>query len=578
MKRLVLLLILSATIAAADSALAWEFSMKGEAEFRYRYWTRTGNNDIFGTMDANFVSLGINHLGTFPTYATTNRGGATFGVLAGENRFGSDMSLTDYRTTLFPKIVVNKAIELSASLNLTSLGIWSDGQPLVAGRTDPPDSPANVGYVNSLYVPIQDRPVNVNVPNTYVTIQWLKMGIKTPMLDFSIGYRDSSFGMGLRKHKCNRASSSFAVTARYGPFKIGFGPYFNRDLSAWGWNPTTARSRNEGAGAPQRQEDKRNYFEAFFADLEYANGPFVFQMVSESYRQPSAPSPVNARGTALTVSPPSDDIIRYRIGTAAKYFNGRFFLNAESYWFNRWRSGRGTGTPGGLVNQNEDDTAWLYGAETGAVAGPLKMTLNYVRATGDDPSTRYTSEDAATADQGLSACYMKDWAYIMYYMYGTGDGWDVAGWGQPTNVHHVGLRGDFAVASNLNVSVTSAYAWRDQPNAYTWGGTYQIGLRHFTNADIIAGTRRAVPDHAREIGWEVDLGVNWKLLENLVWNSTFAYWQPGNWWSYAFPNTANMYRNGVVPNGNTSEALATFNSGRHIDALIAVETNLLVAF
>ncbi len=586
MKRLVILLSLFAFLAAAGSAFAWEFSMKGESEWRYRYWSRTGDDDIFGTMDANFVNLGINHLSTFPTYATTNRGGSDgglFGVLAGENRFGADMSLTDYRTTLYPHIKVNKAIDIAASVNLTSLGIWSAGQPYEAGRTNAPDSLPNVGYVNSLYVPIQDRAVNVNVPNTFVTLQWLKLGIKTPMVDFSIGYKDSSIGMGLWKHKGNRASSSFGITAHYGPFKIGFSPYFNRELSAWGWTPATGRSRNEGAGAPQRQEDRRNYFNAFFGEIQYACGPLVFQLVSDSYRQPSAPTPNSARGAALTVANPSDDIMRYRIASAVKYFNGRFFFNAEADWFNRWRSGRGTGTPGALVNVNEDDSGWLYGIETGALAGPIKVTLNYVRATGDDISTRFTSEDAATSEQGVSACYMKDWGYLMYYMYGTGDGWDAAGWGQPTNFHHVGSRWDYAVASNLNISVTGAYAWRDQPTAYTFGGDYQKGMRPYTNADLLAfqtgaSTRRPVPDSAREIGWEIDLGMNWKLLENLTWNTTFAWWQPGNWWQNAFPNTAHIYRLGLVPNTNTSEAIATFNPGRAIDPLIAVETNLLVSF
>ncbi len=75
--------------------LAWEFTMKGEAEYRYRYWTRTGNRDIFGQMNSTACDLGINHLVTFPTTGTTTRIGnaganglATFGVLAGENRFG----------------------------------------------------------------------------------------------------------------------------------------------------------------------------------------------------------------------------------------------------------------------------------------------------------------------------------------------------------------------------------------------------------------------------------------------------------------------------------------------------------
>lgn len=571
-------------VGAVSTCCAWELSMKGETEWRYRYWTRAGNRDIFGAM-GDTVNLGINHLQTFPTTATTNRGSGTFGVLAGENRFGADMQLTDYRMTLFPKIVVNPAIEITASVNLTSLGIWSDGQPLIGNGTVAVPSPRDPGYVNSLYVPIQDRPVAVDVPNTYVTLQWLKTSIRTPMLDFSIGYNTSKIGMGLWKHECNRASASFGVSAIYGPLKIGLAPYFGRNQSAWSLGSST--SRIEGQGATQRQEDRRNYFRAIEGEIEYTNGPLYFQLVSDSYVQPNAPIP-DARGAAInTTAVPDADVIRYRLAFVTKYFNGQYFFNAEADWFTRWRSGRGTGQTTLLVNQNDDNEGWLYGLETGFLCGPAKFTVNYARATGNDPSTRHTTEDAADSEQGLSACYMKDWGYLMYYMYGTGDGWDAAGYGQPTNFHHVGARLDYAIASNLNLFAVYAYAWRDQPNAYRLGGDYQLGIQQWNNDNIMMvqqGTfqGRAVPDSAREIGWELDLGLNWKLLENLTWDTTFALWKPGNWWAHAYPNTAAMYLLGIVPNANpdtlAGEAAAIIGLGRPIDPLIAVETRLLVSF
>jgi hypothetical protein len=489
--------------------------------------------------------------------------------------------------TLFPKIVINKAIDVTGSVNLTSLGIWSDGQPLISGTTAFVPGPARaVGFVNSLYVPLQDRPVAVDVPNTYVTVQWLKTSIKTPMLDFSIGYKTSKIGMGLWKQECNRASASFSVSANYGPFKFGLSPYFGREQSAWSLG--TSRSRNEGPGAAERQEDRRDYFRAIEGEIEYQNGPFYFVLVSDSYVQPGAQNPANNRGAAITTtSVPTEDIVRYRIATAMKYFNGQYFFNAEADWFNRWRSGRGTASTTQLVNQNRDNSAWLYGLETGFLCGPAKVTANYVRATGNDPSTRHTTEDAADSEQSLNACYMKPWGYLMYYMYGAGDGWDAAGYGQPTNFHHLGSRLDYAIAANLNLSVVYAYAWRDQPTAYRLGGDYRIGAQQWSNEDIRLaqlGTFRghAVPDSARDIGWEVDLGINWKLLENLTWDTTLAYWKPGTWWSFAFPNTAEIYKLGYVPtaipNNAFGEATATQQLGREIDALFSVETRLLVSF
>jgi hypothetical protein len=569
-------------VSLVSSASAWEFSMQGDVEWRYRYWLRTGNNDMFGQMDDSFVNLGINHLATFPTTGTSNAGGPTFGVLAGENRFGPAMSLTDYRMTIYPVIKVNPAIQLAASVNLTSLGIWSDGQPYVN-----PPATANVGYVNSLYVPIGDRAAASDIPNTYVTLQWLKARIQTPIMDFSVGFKDSWTGMGLWKHKFVRASASFGVSAVYGPLKIGFTPYFSRRRSAWSLGDG-ATSRNTGSAAIERYDDRRNYFQALEGEIEYINGPLVLQIVSDFYREPFSPT-VDARGVALTAAGSStDDEIRSRIATAVKYFNGRHFFNAEADWFNRWRSNRDTAAgPSGPVNLDENANAWLYGIETGCICGPMQLTANYARATGQDPSTRITTEDAAAGEQGLSSAYMKPWGYLMYWMYGTGSNFDADGYGQPTNLHHLGFRLDYAVASNLNFFTVYSNAWRDQPNAFRFGGSYQIGLRTFTNADILTAqgggfAGRAVPDNFRFVGWEIDTGVHWKLLENLTWNTTLCLWQPGNWWGAAYPNTSAIYRAGVVPNANPNnaagEVLATLNFERKIDPLFAMESTLFINF
>jgi hypothetical protein len=595
--------------AIAVPAFAWEFSMKGDAEWRYRYWTRTGDNDIFGYQDGSQVYLGINHLKTYPTSNIQNAPGTApavtgasglFGVLAGENCYGKEMSFVDYRVTLYPKIQVNKAVSLEGSLNLTSLGIWSDGAPYKQG-TGVANAPA-VGWVNSLYVPIGEEQAGVSIPNTYLTMQYLKLGIISPMLNFSIGYKASAWGLGLWKNACNRPSTSFDVSAVYGPLTIGFAPYFARSQTGWGVGGT---SRNEGAGSYQRQEQRRNYFLALEGYVNYRSGPLDMGIVSDSYVQQHS-NRVTGRlasltGAGVTTRPDQDDV-RYRIDTYAKYFNGRFFADAEFAWFTRWRGGRGSADPSSAataatlrVQPDQDANAFLYALETGMVCGPSKVTLNYVRATGQDPSSRYDGEDAGSSEQATSACYMKDWGLLMYYMYGTGTGWDAAGDGQPTDFVHLGGKLDYAVASNLNLFGLVSYAWRDNPAAWTLGGDWRGAVRPFTNNDIAAfkglgwagaySGQTSIPNSAADIGWEVDAGFSWKLLENLVWKSTFAYWQPGSWWSYAYPNTANIYRfaGGTVPGtagtlagADRQDAIA--GAGRSIDPLFAVESNLLINF
>jgi len=49
MKRLFTVVLGVLLIAAITApALAWEFSMTGEGEFRYRYFSRLGSGDLFG--------------------------------------------------------------------------------------------------------------------------------------------------------------------------------------------------------------------------------------------------------------------------------------------------------------------------------------------------------------------------------------------------------------------------------------------------------------------------------------------------------------------------------------------------
>jgi hypothetical protein len=572
-----LALVLLAIVAAP--AFAWEFALQGQTEWRYRYWTRNGNQDIFGSMNSSVVNLGINHLRTFPTGgANTRGGGSTIGVFAGENCYGAEMSLTDMKMELFPTFKLNPAISISMGVNLTSLGVWSDGQPYT-----PKDQ--NLGYVNSLYAMIGDPQVATNVPNTFVTLEWLKIGMTTPMMDFSFGYKKTAFGIGLWKHDCQSSSTSFAVSTKYGPFVIEFAPYLSRNGSEW---KNYGYSRNEGAKSQERQVDRRNYFLAYAGGVSYMSGPLLLQFYSDSYRQPAAPR-VTPRLGAISVGNPSDDVLRYRLAFAAKYNNGRFFFNGEVDSFNQWKSGISTSTGSGATLMQKvgtDNIAYQYGAETGLIGGPAKVTLSYVRATGDDPSSRKTDEDAMDGDTTATSCFMKQWGYLMYYMYGTGDGFNAAGEGNPTNFQHVGGRLDYAVAANLNVFGVYSYAWRDQPQAYRLGGNYLDGLKLWGNDDLwtvqkaglVAGHDLPVPDSARDIGWEVNAGLNWKLLENFTWSTTFAYWQPGTWWSYAYPNTAHIY---VLAAGGTpvaNKVNAIYGAGRAIDPLMAVETTMRFNF
>jgi hypothetical protein len=587
-------------IALSAPVSGWEMKLEGEWEWRFRYWTRTGTNDIFGSMDSTFVNLGVNHLNTWPNDETQKEGWAVnpaptgtsaqgrFGVVAGENNWGPDASIVDLRLTLFPIIRVNEAITFTAGVNLTSLGLWSGGQPL--------DILGSRGYINSLYVPLGSRPAAADVPNTAVTLQWLEGVIRTPIVDLSVGYKTTRLGMGLWKHEENRASASFAARIGHGPLRIGFSSYFSRRNSDW----RAYTGINTGPRAQMRKEGVRNYLPGMTGRIEYRNASLEVVCAFDVYTCAQTPN-TNARYTDIRpAAPTSSDEFRYRLHASSRYHDGTFFWNWEVDSFNRLRSGRATANEAGtLVNEGRDVHAWLYGTEMGALFGPNRFTVNYVYASGDNPSTRTDNEDAQRGDSGVNDGYMRHWGYLMYHMYGTGTNFGANGYGFPSDFHHFGLRLDRSVAANLNVWALVAYALRDQPNSYVLGGDWAYGLRKFTNDELLEtvpgsslndNLPNPVPDHAREIGWEVDFGLDWQILENLTWRTTFAYWKPGNWWSYAYPNTANLFRvnNGAAPNANSrnnyintdpnAENAATFGLGRDIAPLFAIETNLLVQF
>jgi hypothetical protein len=41
----------------------------------------------------------------------------------------------------------------------------------------------------------------------------------------------------------------------------------------------------------------------------------------------------------------------------------------------------------------------------------------------------------------------------------------------------------------------------------------------------------SIPDN--NLGWELNTGFDWNLLQNWVVSASFGYWQPGKWFNFA---------------------------------------------
>jgi hypothetical protein len=139
------------------------------------------------------------------------------------------------------------------------------------------------------------------------------------------------------------------------------------------------------------------------------------------------------------------------------------------------------------------------------------------------------------------------------YNYGAGlNAYNLSFDGYMRDANVFAARVDYAVAANLNIYGTFFWAERTS-NGYGWGciapndpgdplvaaaptppvllapsGVNDGNIRISVNG---APGSPNIPDPA--LGWELNAGFDWKLLEGLTTGVLVAYWFPGKWFRYA---------------------------------------------
>ena len=215
---------------------------------------------------------------------------------------------------------------------------------------------------------------------------------------------------------------------------------------------------------------------------------------------------------------------------------------------------------------------WRFVAELGALAGPAKMSLLYAWVSGGDlrhgiqidrsgrlpqpflrdiPGNQYREDNEWLDQVGRFRIYpvsqltntqvFKPYSLIMVYNYGLGtDVSPQSGKGWVQDAQCIAARLDYAIASNLNVFGTFFTARRTTNSGYNWGyirpslnmdGSVDLGNRSPDNGNFTGQPIPTVPDN--DLGWETNVGFNWKLLEGMTLGCTFGYWVPGVWFKYA---------------------------------------------
>jgi hypothetical protein len=598
--------------AVSAPALAWEYEMTGEHEYRWRYLARTGNNDLFGLAGAQETTgvpvgfAGINswNTGAIPAANAIGGAAATFITRGGFSTWESDALYVDQRLTFVPTFRVNQAIRVHGMYNVggfRNMYNMSAGGPNLSGVGVPPFERYMPNYTS-----------DSSAMSTAALGSWeqVRATVQVPWGILSYGMKDFPFGIGLFSSQRLRGSS-FVFIAPYGPMRfIG---------AIWELSSTV-----NGSGTFNFRPDATNKNTWFGAlGFTYEAGPLSIGgiWVGQNFHR-NAANDTPGGFPAVTGSLGSDRSVNL-FSFSTKYNSGRFFANLGYDWATLDTANlRPTGgfappaapnlnflVPGAHVEQ------YHLMAEVGALAGPAKVSLMWAQSSGpvlNDNSGTYSSlgygalgisrnpnvlngfNPKTYAGWGIDWQAMEPYQYLMFGVYAGGNQ-TFSGLflsddthGMMSDAYTFAGRVDYAVASNLNVYGTYLWAHRLEA-AGTFMGQYASTGASTTiaTADTRANFRgnigagndnfeRYVPNGY--LGWEMTLGMDWKLLEGLTLRTRYAYWQPGDWFTYAYQTImpGQPFGPGPIIGVGVPYSVSGFLGSR--DAIQAFEGSLFINF
>ena len=154
---------------------------------------------------------------------------------------------------------------------------------------------------------------------------------------------------------------------------------------------------------------------------------------------------------------------------------------------------------------------------------------------------------------------IKQYAWLVGIYGGGNNSFDGRGYWTAQDFLSYAARLDYTVAANLNVFGSYVSMNRASDTGTRLGQLTAAVPCRATSAAVAVPN---VPDDY--LGWEANVGVNWKLLEGLTFNSQFAYWQPGDWFKFAYVD-----QGATIPNtfGNITAFVRSWPCYRSCDRL-----------
>ncbi|HTY24292.1 MAG TPA: hypothetical protein VMC85_14250 [Desulfomonilaceae bacterium] len=512
-------------LLGGTSAHAWQLADLDVAfTWKYEWYNQTGHKGFFGRYNVD------NGPGT-----TTNQNFWNGGQFDTNITTSADAGWSYFYMEFNPQFRINPAIKMTGKYRLGTYG-----------------DPINSNYHT------QDSP---GVNNAFSEGQWTMLWVtaQTPWGVLGIGKRPWRWGTGLQYDTDGATTESIVLAVPYGPLDIGIGYYPYRFIGTSSIPAFTALgdpydlitvtpgisrqyfSRADKSGSPQTD---------VLAFVTYSNGPLhagILVNYGTFHIGPEAPlNPLIAH------QPVAQDSEFCHGSIFTKYMNGRFFFNAEAawlYWTDRYSDPTGLFLQNGIPATTRYIEQWRYIMELGSVCGPAKASFLFAVTPGPDRRNGIfigkqpaafiwhpTFENFYLANFSVFRSY----AYIFSYDYGSGlNAYNLSNDGYIRDASVFGARIDYAVAANLNLFGSFAWAERTS-NGYSWGcigpnaGAGAFPAPVDGNIDFTLNRYPASPNIPdRSLGYEVDAGFNWKLLEKWQIGMVFGYWQPGKWFNYA---------------------------------------------
>ncbi len=598
-------------------AFAWDFTMSGQFEWRYRYLGRAnGYQDLFGDMRLQDNPLLAFPAGTGPIgfagpnfwrgyngpsggpMATGSWGSQVQIVRAGFAFADADASEYDQRMTFLPEIRINNAIRLRGNVDLAGIRQKYNHRDLQT------NGPMDRWYQDRMSQNAFDTAMIPSVNQWHLTAQ-MPWGL------LSAGARDFPWGPGAVLGY-NTRNDSLLFVLPYGPFRIipqfwlannpdGFGAFL----------PYSGSGQTGPAPNSVTNMDNGEHFPVWWSVvMTYTNGPLdvgggFLQRTLHSNNANLVGEGVPGAGfrpvyyTPLALTP---DVL-YGYGgmdqailaftTYLKYNNGRFFANLEYWWGNIDTYFLGYGQslrPGSTANgapQLYTEASMAF-AELGAMCGPAKLTGMFAWSGG--PALNNGNPTKAYNGIAINNQATDPYNYLLFHTYGGGND---APWnsgvaftndenGQMADAWALAARLDYAVAANLNVWGSYMWANRVEENGWLAGskdsngnnlaavGLWNAGAAQLwktVNMPGAGGNMNPYVDNGF-LGWEADMGVDWKLLENMTVMSRYAYWQPGPWFDQAYQV--------IGLNGSGGPTVGGFMQGR--SAIQSFSSSIMIDF